>query len=204
MGSKSDDSINIAHHELKTYSSESTSSGSTISERNNACQQDTTATKHAVILDIDPHTRTPRDGMVFRKPSVEELLRRGPAKVMAEAKQHSTKVRWVHLRSNVMWWVEELMDRVCEERRIRITDHESDRPGTPTHNNPLLRKDLWYHLFHGESNFLQTCVESWSVTQSDVRRPPCSVLHASYAMQCVSGMPQPGGPNQNQDLFHSV
>ena len=153
MSPRGPDPANKAAADLKIYPSDSDTTGSTAveSSRNEACQQDTTTRKHAIILDIDP-SRNSRDSMTFRKPSVEELLRRGPSSIMSETRAHKASVRWVHLRSNVMYWAEELMARVCEERRIHIVENPSERPGTPKGRNPLLRKDLWHHLFHGKAS----------------------------------------------------
>ena len=130
----------------------STASSNTMVERNIACEQDDTADKHAIVIDIDPHTRVPRDGMRFRKPLVEDLLKKGPAGIMSDSHDHRPAIRWIHLRSNVMAWIEDLMSKICEERHISMPENPSDRPTTPTTLNPLLRKDLWSHLFHGKAS----------------------------------------------------
>jgi hypothetical protein len=109
---------------------------------------------HATIVDIDTLARTPRDGLTFQRPSVEDLTRRGPALIMNAAKQDKVSLRWVHLRANCMSWIEELMLRVCEERGIPVPE-SSENP--PMKKNPLLRKDLWADLFHGKaSDHIQT------------------------------------------------
>lgn len=136
----------------KASSSSSLGTGGTAAERNYACEQDDTTTKHATILDVDPTARIPRDGMTFRKPTIEELLRLGPSQIMSDVKGHKARIRWVHLRSNCMSWVEDLMEKICEERHINIAEDDSERPSTPTKSNPILRKDLWGHLFHGKAS----------------------------------------------------
>lgn len=136
----------------KPGTASSSDSGRTAAERNYACEQDDSAVKHATILDIDPSTRLPKDGLTFRKPAIDDLLRRGPSEIMEDIKGHRSSIRWVHLRSNCMSWIEDLMERVCEERHIPMQDNDSDRPATPAKINPLLRKDLWAHLFHGKAS----------------------------------------------------
>lgn len=130
----------------------SSDSGRTAAERNYACEQDDSVVKHATILDIDPLSRLPKDGMAFRKPTIDSLLKHGPSRIMNEIKGHRTSIRWVHLRSNCMSWIEGLMEKVCEERHIPTQDNNSQRPSTPAKINPLLRKDLWAHLFHGKAS----------------------------------------------------
>jgi hypothetical protein len=138
---------------LQPRGSTSAASGSTIVvERNDACKADETSKKHAVILDISLSNAGTSYDMIFKKPSIDELLRRGPAAIMNGSASRRPSIRWIHLRSNVMYWVEELMARICEERRISVPNNPSKRPGSPARLNPLLRKDLWYHLFHGKAS----------------------------------------------------
>ncbi|KPI35743.1 uncharacterized protein AB675_1243 [Cyphellophora attinorum] len=149
----SSSSSNEPSSSLQPRDSISAASGSTIVvERNDACKADETSKKHAVILDISLSSTGSSYDMTFKKPSIDELLHRGPAAIMNGAAHRKPSIRWVHLRSNVMFWVEQLMDRVCEERRIQVPDNPSKRPGSPTRLNPMLRKDLWYHLFHGKAS----------------------------------------------------
>ena len=153
-----------SHLHKRTDLTESLHSGSTAVQPTFASEQDVDATKHATILDIDPDTRIPRDGMVFRKPTVDDLLRQGPSQIMSGIKGHRPRLRWIHLRSNCMSWVEGLMDKVVQEKRI---------PNPPTKVNPLLRKDLWAHLFHGkasdriQSRFMGPACTQFSVNLDD-------------------------------------
>ena len=111
--------------------------------------------------------------MVFRKPTIDDLLHRGPARIMNEVKQHKAGVRWIHMRSNCMSWVETLMERICEERNIHMADNISNKPSSPIKINPLLRKDLWAHLFHGkatdqiQSRFMGPTCTPFSVDMDD-------------------------------------
>ncbi len=136
-------------------------SGSTAVDRDEAILQDDTCEKHAIILDINIASQTPKSGLTFKRPSVDELLGKGPAKVMREAGQHRADLRWVHLRANCMHWIEHLMETVCEERGMNLNSMTEDTPPeTPlslSYRNPILRKDLWGHLFHGKhSDQIQT------------------------------------------------
>lgn len=130
-------------------------------DRDEAILQDDTPEKHATILDINTASQAPRSGMTFSRPTIEELLARGPAKIMREAGQRRTDLRWVHLRANCMHWIEHLMETIVEERGMNLNSTSEDiAPETPlslTYSNPILRKDLWGHLFHGKhSDQLQT------------------------------------------------
>ena len=149
------------HDYLKAQSMElsRSESGSTALDRNEAILQDDSREKHATIVDINTASQTPRSGLIFKRPSISELLWKGPTKVMNEAGHHRTDVRWVHLRANCMEWIEDLMDRICEERGMNLTTPtEEAPPDSPlTRKNPILRKDLWGHLFHGKhSDQIQT------------------------------------------------
>lgn len=153
-----------SHLHETTGLSDSLHSGDTAVQPTFASEQDVNATKHATILDIDPDSRIPRDGMVFRKPTVDDLLRQGPSQIMSGIKGHRPRLRWIHLRSNCMSWIEGLMEKVVEEKKI---------PKLPTKVNPFLRKDLWAHLFHGkasdhiQSRFMGPACTQFSVNLDD-------------------------------------
>jgi hypothetical protein len=127
----------------------STGTGSTTAGSDDACRPDDTTIKHATIVDIDILAPTPREGLTFQRPSIEDLASRGPAQIMNGAKRHNVSLRWVHLRANCMSWIEELMAKVCEERGISVPEI-SENPSTK--KNPLLRRDLWADLFHGKAS----------------------------------------------------
>lgn len=145
----------------------STDTGSTRLERNDASGPDDTTIAQAAIVDIDALAPTASGGLTIQRPSINDLIRQGPAQIMKAAEPHRVNLRWMHLRASCMFWVEELMARVCEERGIPTPEtfenprtNESqptqESPPTqenrPTKENPILRKDLWAHLFHGRAS----------------------------------------------------
>ena len=150
-------------------------SGSTAVDRDEAILQDDTPEKHATIVDINIASQTPRSGLTFKRPSVDDLLLRGPSKVMREVGHHRTDLRWIHLRSNCMKWIEDLMDRICEERGVDISSANEDiPPESPiSRKNPILRKDLYGHLFHGkevdqmQSRFMGPTCTAFSLEATD-------------------------------------
>jgi Mg2+ and Co2+ transporter CorA len=167
--------MRMASSVTKSISSEElapSESNSTAVDQGEACLQDNTKEKHAVILDINVSGKS---NLSFVKPTVDELLWKGPAKVMNEAGQHKADVRWIHLRANCMEWIEELMDRVCEERGIALkAEAEEPAPNSPiSRKNPILRKDLYSHLFHGKhsdrikTRFIGPVCTAFSLEESD-------------------------------------
>ena len=164
-------------------------SGSTAVDRDEAILQDQTPEKHATIVDINIASQTPRSALTFKRPTINELLGRGPAKIMHEAGQHRTDLRWVHLRANCMHWVEHLMETICEERGMNLNSNSEDiPPETPlslSYTNPILRKDLWGHLFHGkhsdqiQTRFMGPACTAFSLEATDEESDSSGSMRAS-------------------------
>jgi hypothetical protein len=131
----------------------STDTGSTIVESVDACRSNNEVTKFATIIDIDTTCLIPLESLTFQRPSIHDLTKaKGPSTIMKEAKPHKAHLQWIHLRANCMGWIEDLMDKVCEERGIPIQQTLGSPSKPPqTIRNPLLRQDLWSKLFHGRS-----------------------------------------------------
>ncbi len=117
---------------------------STAVEGNDAGRLRLRDVKHATIVDID--TSNPIR-LASKRPSIDELTCLGPRQIMKSTSANRTDLRWVHLPANCMSWVEDLMAAVCTEKGLTVP-----RNADGTGQNPLLRKDLWAHLFHGKAS----------------------------------------------------
>jgi hypothetical protein len=153
----------------------SAGAGTTIVEPDQACRSDDTATKHATIVDVDTSINNPSESLTFQRPTIHDLTKgKGPSKIMKEAKLHKANLRWIHLRANCMGWIEDLMERVCEERGIPIDQTSDALPeGRRVTKNPMLRQDLWGRLFYGKdsrsinSRFMKPICSPFSINIED-------------------------------------
>lgn len=132
--------------DLSTASSSAT--GNTTLDQEDT-YENTATINHAAIVDIDIGAPTPRDSLTTRTPSIDDLIRLGPSAIMKCARQGGTSLRWVHLRTNCMHFVEDLMAKVVEERGLPMPE---PCQSPPAKTNPILRKDLWSNLFHGKAS----------------------------------------------------
>ncbi|KAJ9605393.1 hypothetical protein H2200_010050 [Cladophialophora chaetospira] len=117
---------------------------STAVEGNDADRIPHVSVKHATIVDIDSSNPI---RLAVKRPSINDLTCLGPRQIMQSTSANRTDLRWVHLPANCMSWVEDLMAAVCREKGLTVP---RDTDGTD--RNPLLRKDLWSHLFHGKAS----------------------------------------------------
>lgn len=125
---------------------------STIVEPAEACRSNDSVIKYATIVDIDISKTDPLESLTFQRPSIDELTKtRGPSRIMAATKPHDTQVRWIHLRANCMGWIEDLMNKICEERGMAVEDTpQGALSALRAARNAFLRQDLWSKLCHGQ------------------------------------------------------
>ena len=130
----------------QTSNLRSAGTGSTFNEGLELCRPIDETVQHAMIVDIDSQVSNPLEGLTVLRPTVQDLLKAGPAPLMKRTKSHGVNVRWIHLRANCMHWVEQLMARICEERHIPMVESGNDQ----SRGNPLLRSDMWDQAFSGK------------------------------------------------------
>jgi hypothetical protein len=153
----------------------STGTGTTIVEPNQACGPGDTAFKYVTIIDIDTSIKNPSESLTFQWPTIHDLTKgKGPSKIMMEARQHKVNLRWIHLRANCMGWIEDLMDKLCEERGLPVGQASDILPEERrTTKNPLLREDLWGKLYYGKdsrsinSRFMKPICSPFSINIED-------------------------------------
>jgi hypothetical protein len=117
-----------------------------------ACRSNDSVIKYATIVDIDISKTDPLESHTFQRPSIDDLTKkRGPSRIMDAAKPHDAQVRWIHLRANCMGWIEDLMNKICEERGMAVEEMSHTQSGVQRGvRNPFLRLDLWNKLYHGQ------------------------------------------------------
>jgi hypothetical protein len=125
---------------------------SIIVEPADACRSNDSVIKYATIVDIDISKTDPLESHTFQRPSIDELTKKlGPSRIMDAAKPHDAQVRWIHLRANCMGWIEDLMNKICEERGMAVEEMSHTQSGVQRGvRNPFLRLDLWNKLYHGQ------------------------------------------------------
>lgn len=99
----------------------SAGTGTTTVESDQACGPGDTAFKYVAIIDIDTSIKNPSESLTFQRSTIHDLTKgKGPSKIMMEARQHKGNLRWIHLRANCMGWIEDLMEKLCEERGFPV------------------------------------------------------------------------------------
>ena len=153
----------------------SAGTGTTTVESDQACRPGDTAFRYVTIVDIDTSIKNPSESLTFQRPTIHDLIKdKGPSKIMMEARQHKVDLRWIHLRANCMGWIEDLMEKVCEERGFPVDQASDTLPEKRrTTKNPLLRDDLWGKLYYGKdsrsinSRFMKPICSPFSISIED-------------------------------------
>jgi hypothetical protein len=201
---------------------------SIIVEPAEACRSNDSVIKYATIVDIDISKTDPLESHTFQRPSIDDLTKTlGPSRIMDAAKPHDAQVRWIHLRANCMGWIEDLMNKICEERGMAVEEMSHTQSGVQRGvRNPFLRLDLWNKLYHGQeaeqihARFMRPMCTPFAIDMNDEesdsnhstrRNRDNLVLYLPYLhwescaawekrQELLEAVPRPGSPHADGDF----